>query len=59
MPILYLYKIALQKLQVFYLGTGVGTGEYKEIIPGTYAFVDMGYDTGSMMSSNCSLIGSV
>lgn len=46
-------------LQVFYLETGVGTGEYKEIIPGTYAFVDMGYDVGSMMNSNFSLIGSV
>ncbi len=46
-------------LQVFYLESGVGTGVYNEILPGTYAFVDMDYGSGTMMNSNFNLIGSI
>ena len=45
------------RLAVVYLETGVGTGKYAEIVEGTHAFVDIGYDQGSMFTSNCSLIG--
>ena len=44
-------------LSVRYLETGEGTGEYDEIVPGTNAFVDLGYDQGSTMGYNFSLIG--
>ncbi len=46
-------------LAVKYLETGVGTGSYAEIVAGDNAFVDLGYDQGSMFNSNCSLIGSL
>lgn len=46
-------------LSVKYLETGIGTNEYTEIVSGDNAFVDLGYDKGSMFNSNCSLIGSL
>ncbi len=46
-------------LAVKYLETGVGTNQYSEIVTGGYAFVDLGYDKGSTMGSNFSLIGSI
>mgnify|MGYP003308442258 CR=1 FL=1 len=46
-------------LSVWYLETGVGTGVYSPIVSGTNAFVDLGYDKGSTMGSNFSLIGSI
>lgn len=36
-----------------------GSGVYTEIIRGTNAFVDLGYDKGSTFTSNASLIGSL
>lgn len=46
-------------LSVIYLETGVGTGKYNYIVSNSNAFVDLGYDKGSMFDSNCSLIGSL
>ena len=46
-------------LSVIYLESGVGTGVYNEIVSGSNAFVDLGYDKGSMFNSNASLIGSL
>lgn len=48
-----------ERLSVIYLETGVGTGAYQQIVSGTNAFIDLGYDKGSMFNSNCSLIGSL
>jgi len=46
-------------LSVIYLETGVGTDAYTEIVPGSNAFVDIGYDKGSTFNTNASLIGSL
>lgn len=46
-------------LAIRYLETGIGTNQYTEIVPGASAFVDLGYDKGSMFNSDCSLIGSL
>lgn len=46
-------------LSVIYLESGVGTGVYEQIVSGTNAFIDLGYDKGSMFNSDCSLIGSL
>lgn len=45
------------RLAVVYLETGIATNKYEEIVKGTHAFVDIGYDQGSMFTSNSSLIG--
>lgn len=37
----------------------IGTIYNNEILPGTYAFVDMDYGSGTMMNSNFNLIGSI
>ncbi len=46
-------------LSVYYIETGVGTNLYKHIIYGNNAFIDIGYDKGSMFNSNASLIGNM
>lgn len=47
-------------LAVRYLETGVGTGKYDPIMDGVaVAFVDMGFDKGSTMGKDFSLIGSI
>lgn len=46
-------------LAVHYIETGKGTGEYRQVVPQSYGFVDIGYDKGSTFTSNCSLIGSL
>ncbi len=46
-------------LSVWYLETGVGTNTYNQIVSGTNAFVDMGYNIGSTMGSDFTLIGSI
>ncbi|MCR5755157.1 MAG: hypothetical protein K6G30_10145 [Acetatifactor sp.] len=46
-------------LSVVYLESGKGTDIYNEIISGSNAFIDIGYDKGSMFNSNASLIGSL
>lgn len=46
-------------LSVIYLETGIGTDNYAEIVKGSNAFVDIGYDQGSLFNSSASLIGSL
>ena len=46
-------------LSVVYLESGIGTGNFEEIVSGSNAFVDIGFDTASMFDSDCSLIGSL
>lgn len=47
-------------LAVYYIESGVGTNVYNKIMSGnSAAFVDMGYDKGSTLTSNFSLIGSI
>lgn len=46
-------------LSVYYLESGENTDLYIELVPGSNAFVDLGYDKGSTFNSNTSLIGSL
>ena len=46
-------------LSVYKLENGIGTGSYYNINGGSVAFVDMGYNIGSTMGSDFSLIGSI
>ena len=46
-------------LTVYKLENGVGTGNYYDIVSGGVAFVDMGYNIGSTMGSDFTLIGSI
>lgn len=42
-----------------YLETGVGTGVYTRVEGGENAYIDIGYNAGSTMTSNSSFIGSL
>ena len=46
-------------IRIRYVETNVGTGQYVEIKEGEYVYMDLGYDKGSTLTSNCSLIGSL
>lgn len=41
------------------LETGVGTNNYYEVIEGRDAYIDIGYNAGSTMTTNASFIGSL
>ena len=43
---------------VYYLESGKNTDLYIELVPDSNAFVDLGYDKGSTLNSDTSLIGS-
>lgn len=46
-------------MRIKYVETNVGTGQFVEVKSGTYVYMDLGYTEGSMLPSNCSLIGSM
>ena len=41
------------------LETGIGTNNYYEVIEGDSAYIDIGYNAGSTMTTNASFIGSL
>ena len=46
-------------MRIKYVETNVGTDDFVEIKDGEYVYMDIGYDKGSTLTSNCSLIGSL